>query len=75
MEVVDGVAGLFAQESQQSVIVMSEILGLTRGKVVWMQQGYVSPVMLPTPTQMMRLLTGVDDVSADFWLFRPAPGP
>ncbi len=30
-----------------------------------MQQGYVSLVILPTPSQMMRHF---------FWLFRPAPG-
>ena len=64
MEVVDEVADLFAQERQQSVL--SEILGLTRGKYAWMQQGYVSvvQVMLPAPRQMMRHF---------FWLLCPAP--
>jgi hypothetical protein len=37
MEVMDDVADLFTQESQQDVL--SEILGLTRGEVVWMQEG------------------------------------
>ena len=43
---------------------LSEILGLTRGKYAWMQQGYVSVVMLPAPRQMMRHF---------FWLLCPAP--
>ncbi len=62
MEVVDEVADLFTQESQQSVL--SEILGLMRGEVVWMQEGSVSQVMFPTPSQK---------VSHLFRLFRPAP--
>ena len=62
MEVVDEVADLFVQELQQSLL--SEILGLTRGKFAWMQQGYVSVVMLPAPRQMMRHF---------FWLLCPAP--
>jgi hypothetical protein len=64
MEVVDEVADLFAQESQQSVL--SEILGLTLGKIFWMQQGYVYRVILPTPSQMMRHFS---------WLFRPQAAP
>ncbi len=58
MEVVDEVADLFAQESQQSVL--SEILGLTRGEVVWMQEGNVSPAISPTPSQTVsHLFTAV----------------
>jgi hypothetical protein len=60
--VVDEVADLFAQESQQSVL--SEILRLTKGKVVWMQEGNLSRVIIPTPSQM---------VSHLFRLFRPVP--
>ncbi len=62
MEVVNEVAGLFPQESQHSVL--SEILGLTRGEVVWMQEGNVSPAIIPTPRQT---------VSHLFRLFHPAP--
>jgi hypothetical protein len=38
----------FTQECQQSVL--SEILGLTPGEVVWMQEGKVSPAISPTPS-------------------------
>ena len=43
---------------------LSEILWLTRGKFAWMQQGYVSQVILPTPRQMMHHF---------FWLLSPEP--
>jgi hypothetical protein len=52
MEVVNKVTNLFAQASQQSVL--REIFRLTRGTNVWMQQGFVSHVILPTPSQMVR---------------------
>ncbi len=53
MEVVDEVADLFTQESQPSVL--SEILGLTRGEVVWMPEGSVSQVFFSPPAKIVHL--------------------
>jgi hypothetical protein len=62
MEVVDEVADLFAQESQQPVL--SKILGLARCEVVWMQESNVNPEIRPTLRQT---------VSHIFRISRPAP--
>ena len=43
---------------------LSEILWLTQGKFAWNQQGYVSHVIRPTPSQLMCHLV---------WILSPAP--
>jgi hypothetical protein len=47
MEVVNEVANLFAQESQQFVLI--KVCWLTRSELSWMNKGYVSASVVFTP--------------------------